>query len=870
MPRKPKALPLAKETELDPFERQFERALEHFTDPVWLGDHSPLAAPYFLGQTANTTSLSASARERGELFQRTVSQLAGQLEHELAQVLHVAYLARKANVDNVGLALSLNMGERTFYRVRQKAVKAIAFALYQAVSSPLRAETPILRELVGRSVPYHQALTVLDRGEAVYIVGPSGVGKTTLGAAIAAHWPARRVFWYTLRRDFNDQTSSLIFALGHLLRSLGAGNTWRQLVADRGVVDFDRVLSLLRYELELLRPEALLICIDEMDVLQDDRLEHVQILHLLEELRACGPLLLIGQRALIQADLALQLEGLETDALDILIRRCGISALDEASYQRLLLYTRGYPVLVQLVASLIQSGVDIETALATLPKTPSIEALFQRIWRRLGDAERALLMQLAVFRSAAPADAWRDHAAELATLQQRGLLLLDNQGGVQLLPHTKSAAYDHISADLRPHLHQMAADLRAARAEYVSAMHHALAAQQPALAVWLWFAHREQEIERGRGAAALEILRRIALTDLAEARDRTALQIARSELLQLAGDAEGAELELRNMVLPARSTLRAYVDYREGHLAEMQGRVEQSLQHYRAALETLVGLPQHNEVLVHSQMSFLHLYRLHDLTTAEQQALLARAKAEAFLGDIAAMRGHYRTALAHLLAAQRDIEEHGQDLAALSRVYSYLGALYGRLGEAALSLHFSAQAIECDRRRGDTVSPLYDVLNRATVLSVAGRPAEALTEAQQALAVAERLRHPYLISGLAAGVAEAQLGLAQWAEAEHFAQYSLSQEEEFFRAAALVVMAQVRHHQHRDGEAIALLQAAQENARDISDRFTEAAVCRVLGQVYLDTGARAAAHAALTAALTIYADLELEREIAAVQQLLTD
>jgi hypothetical protein len=33
----------------DPFARSVEIALEHFADPAWLGEHSPLAAPYFLG-----------------------------------------------------------------------------------------------------------------------------------------------------------------------------------------------------------------------------------------------------------------------------------------------------------------------------------------------------------------------------------------------------------------------------------------------------------------------------------------------------------------------------------------------------------------------------------------------------------------------------------------------------------------------------------------------------------------------------------------------------------------------------------------------------------------------------------------------------
>ncbi|MEZ4733361.1 MAG: hypothetical protein R3E79_40210 [Caldilineaceae bacterium] len=147
------------------------------------------------------------------------------------------------------------------------------------------------------------------------MIGPSGVGKTALAAAIAHQWTGTDahpslVFLFTLRTGLNDQFASFVFALSYFLRLHGTANTWRQLVADKGVIQPERVLGLLRHDLAQPRATPLLLCVDEVATLQVELPDHAQIIHLLEELRTQAPLLLIGEQMVIKTDQVYHLAGL--------------------------------------------------------------------------------------------------------------------------------------------------------------------------------------------------------------------------------------------------------------------------------------------------------------------------------------------------------------------------------------------------------------------------------------------------------------------------------------------------------------------------------------------------------------------------------
>jgi tetratricopeptide (TPR) repeat protein len=878
MPRKSRSLSPPNEGEPDLFARHVEAALEHIGDDDWLSEHSPLAAPYFLGQALSAQFEPFDRPQQGVALRRVLQEAAATLESDLQELLHVVYFERNPHLENVGLALTLHMSERTFYRTRTKAIGALASALNNRLLPSMRDETPIQRALIGRPGVLERVMAVLRSGRTFFLFGPGGMGKTTVGAVVWHQWSeialaeqrtaARRVFWYTLRPEVNDQAASLLFAIGSFLRAQGASALWRQLVADRGLSDLSRALALLRYDLESLPPATLLFCFDDVDVLLEENREHIQIIHLLEDLRTGAPLLLIGQRVTLENDEHLRLPGLDAAGLADLLAQIGAPPISGELQTQLLTITRGNPALALLFTMLLRDGDDAASALHALAQAPAVEVLFNRLWRRLRRQERELLMQLAVYRTPAPRDVWHRQSDLLAQLQQRELVQSFADGSVALPPHLHRITYERIPTEVLPLLHRQAADVYEARADYVSAMYHAVRGQQAARAVWLWYVHRHTATDAGRGAAALQILLRIAPADLPDDHDRAALRVARAELLALNGQSEEAAEELQFTVTAPHSLMRAYVRRYEASLLETQGRVQQALQKYREAIDLYTDLPQLGEVAARTQLSFLQHYRLHHPQQARREALLARAKADAFLGDLESIAGRYDAALDYLLSAKSKIESAGGELRDLSRVYSYLGTLYYRRADDESALHYLNQAIECDRQRGDQIGPLYDLLTRAAVHTMAGRHAQGLADAQQGLQSAERFKNSYLVAGFSAGVAEALLGLQRWSEAEYYAQYSLGQEEEFFRAAALVVLALIRCQQDQYAESLQLLAAALENAQQIEDRHTEAYIWKAFAQVYTRIGEPHQARDARQSALGIFKALGNRREMAALEPVL--
>lgn len=128
-----------------------------------------------VGGAAHTRQRS---RCRGELA-RLLRDCAATLDDELQALLQITYFPRNPAHDNVALALAMNISDRTFYRTRILAIKALARALHTAVVSSVRMERPVAGLTVGRDTLLTHAQLLLKAGRSLS-TWFDRIGKSTL------------------------------------------------------------------------------------------------------------------------------------------------------------------------------------------------------------------------------------------------------------------------------------------------------------------------------------------------------------------------------------------------------------------------------------------------------------------------------------------------------------------------------------------------------------------------------------------------------------------------------------------------------------------------------------------------------------------
>jgi tetratricopeptide (TPR) repeat protein len=845
----------------DAFVQAVEQALEKCNDAEWLGAHSPLAAPYFIGTLLDQAPAKADAgaathapARRGQALSAALRRAAAEVNDAQARVLSASFFQRKPTLNNTGVARELGMAEATYYRHRASAIEALARAFNQLVVPPLRAELPRVRHIVGRQVIINACFDALSQRHSVALTGRSGMGKTTIGSALAERWGRERAFWFTVRPGLNDSLSAFAFSLSYFLRGLGASNAWRQLAADHGTVNAERILGLIRHDLAELPDQPILICIDDSDQLRPEMRAHGQVIQFVEALGQMTPVLSLSQQPLFDAEQQFVLSGFSAEETTQLLALEGVIA-SEAEIRELHEATRGHPLLIKLSAMLLREG---EVA-RQLSGERSAQALFTRIWKRLSDEERAVLLALAVYRSPAPLDVWQSYSAALERLLRAELAQADGLGGVSVAAHMREFVRERIVPDALPALHLHAAAVREARGEYASAVHHYARAEQPALAVWLWFNHRAHELDKGHGPAARETFRSVRQSDLPNADDRRALAVIRSELALRLGEAEEAEAELTSKAWPTGDALTPLARELMGDAMQMQGRVEQALAQYRIGLEAMRDAYPRQAERLHAKIGHVYASRLRDLDHAREEALMALSHAFNFRGVVEEEAGNYAEALRNYEAALALASDMRGGAAARAITQSHLGPLFMRLGDADQAIANLTQSRDYARKAGEPVNGLYDALNLSSAYVVTGRYEEALALAQESLESAEAMKHTFLAASLAASAAEACLRLNKLDEAERFAYRSLREEEESHRPYVLTTLGGVAQARGDTAQAERLFSEAIESAQGASDRYAEAHAWLALAHAR-EVANAATAREAWSHALTLSEQLGLTAE----------
>ena len=893
------------------FEQQLKQALKYIQDTAWLGQHSVLASPYFLGavasaQTNVATHPANQAAARGAALWQALQHAAGSLWGETGPanreqietampailqspgspryaflVLELRYFHRFFKPRRLSQIWEEFLGESRaeFYRDLDIAIRLLGQALLAQLRPTFRLEQPPQwADFVGREAVRRQCLAVLRAGQSVALSGPGGVGKTTLGSVIAADWPADAVFWYTIRPTLTDHLNSLLYSLGYFLHRQGASHLWQMLAAgdaaaaESGVGDnVNLALGLLREDLAQL-PTAPLLCFDELDRLRPMDVEntppaHRQLLEFVDSLRGLVPLLIVGQRAVVDTDVHHALTGLPEPDLQRLLQNAHIT-LPRQEAARLRQYTDGNPRLLRLVMALYQQNAadgspDLTQMLAQLEQTPALQPLFDRLWLRTAAAERRLLQSLSVFRGPTPQDAWQAQAAAWDSLRQRGLLVMDEQGSVALWPALRDLIYAELSAELREQLHAQAAAVRAGRGEYTAAAYHLCQAGAVKQAITLWFPQRQQEIQRGQAAAALAVFQDISLRRLGK-KEQQALALLRAELYQLGGESVRGLADLEAVDWPETATVSVQARALQGAFQEALGQPEAALATYEAGMAAALEMQQ-QLLLLRERRARLHV-RQRQMPQAWREARLAQYEAENLQGVVQAEQGEYAAAYESYQRALAVAEGVGYD-AGIARTHRDLITLLSRQGKLDEVIAHAEQAIAYYNRIGDR-------LNQETVRSILSSTYIqtqqydlAVQAAGQALAFFERIGHTHGMGATAANLAEGYFGLGDMAQARRYALLVLQQEEPFTHPYALFTLGLVGQAEGKLEEAAHAFASSARLAAQNDDRFMLAYARRAQAELFLAQAQLLEAREAAAEALALFTDLGMAQEAAQTEEL---
>ena len=127
----------------------------------------------------------------------------------------------------------------------------------------------------------------------------------------------------------------------------------------------------------------------------------------------------MGQQQVLEMDDAIVLTGLDEAAAGALFAAMGAPPLSHSTWLHNRRHAR-QPSPAAAHCALRTRGDEPMGVLAESGRVPSMEALLHRIWRRMDESERSLALQLAVFRTPAPADAWASESAASDQLAARG------------------------------------------------------------------------------------------------------------------------------------------------------------------------------------------------------------------------------------------------------------------------------------------------------------------------------------------------------------------------------------------------------------------------------------------------------------------
>ena len=867
-------------------------ALKNYTDLQWLGKNSPLASPYFLGDFLNLVDYPETIAGRGRALQQVLFKAATfHFQDNLPtsrQALDRLVEKERSEMGNGGPVFSLLLldlryfrhyysprtlpnrvgaipdfmaiSKSAFFRYLDQARNQLQLNLLRMIRPNLRLEQPILTtSLVGREPILQACLSDLAQSHSVALSGIGGIGKTSLGIQIRESWPQKSVFWYTFRPGLNDYLTSILFALGHFLQKFGRTNLWSHLMANEGIIkNVQQAIGFLRADLQFDGGSSLLLCFDEVDLLQTNSSQprhgaHKLVLEFLDGLRKRTPLLLIGQRSMIDTDSHYVLQPLIKDDINQLILNSDVQPSDDL-VDTVYRVTHGNPRLVELLLSLLESGE--KDAVFSFAHLASIKPLFNRLWKRLDESEKQLLLNLAVFRSYVPIDELQGKSG-IDNLRQRQLIKIDEQGGCTIVPFFREMIYNDLSSEHLQLLHKQAANIRAEFGQYTQAAYHLTQAKSFQEAIQLWYDYQDVEIAQGNVGAANAVFEGIESKSVGKT-DRKKLKIIQNRLALLFGEAERVLSGMESYDWHIGEKLSVEAMRQLGEANWQLGKTEDSLENLQTAIDSLRDLFLET-VRLHTRRGQIS-FDLINYDLAEGEAIIAQAEIEVYLGVLKLARGQYKGAQPHFEKALR-LAKNVEDMGFIARIHYYLAMATGNLGDMKGAHQHAEVAMDYYKQIGDRLKLEGMRAELAGFYLNVGQFSEMIEPAERALNFFEGIKHDIWISHLTSNLAEAYFETGNLEIAETYALRAISSENIRVQPYAYYTLGQIQHAKHKPEAAEQSFLIGIETAEKTEDKFISAYLHRIYGLFFMKEGLTDKGLTLLEIALELFNLLNIPHEI---------
>jgi ATP/maltotriose-dependent transcriptional regulator MalT len=761
--------------------------------------------------------------------------------------------------------------------------------LLQSPPSLESMQPPEVSGFVGRNAELAHFAERLKTSHLAAITGLAGVGKTWLAAVLARQVAEPdQVFWYAFHEG--EGIDAPLWKLAGFLARRGQDDLWRMLQGTQqtgGQPPPTKVL--LDYLFQMVRGRRYLLCLDDLQLVEDDPLMG-QLVEMLRQAVRTGELsLIITSRHIphfLSAPEFEELPGLSVDDTRAFLEARGMP-LSKTLTTELHEQTGGNAQLLALAVEVLRRAQNPARVVAHLSEADDIERyLLREVDKSLTEKERKVMSAVAVLLgypgTCDAIEAVLDNGSVrriLIELGSRHLLTTSDGGwGKEYTQHAilKTFYYNLLERRERRSMHQRAGEfyeteepdpIKAAR-HYQKAQEHQRAAKLVTDDVWAL-------INQGQSHTLRQLLKPFTAEQL-DKEQWLAVNMARGELygfLRESKEAQESYQEARSQLAnlpdsPATRELKARACRGMGSLLEFES-PDDALEWSRRGLEELAGASVLEEALLHLRIGSI-LFTQGNLKSAQRElqeslSLLPeepsdwRASALGNLGVIYCSRG--------------DLDEGKKSFEQALEIYEHFKNLWGMIGarhNLAMVTEISGdwmgaiaeyqQALEQAERLGSLTRQTDIALALGILLTNKGETEAATQYLSKALELARRhnlrAEQVHILSWLA----ELQIRLGEWEtaeasleEAERLAEKTGTEHQlpEIYRGWAQVQLAQEAHR-----AALDYAERSVNLAREMGLEPEEGMSLRVLGQVLVASGERERAMEAFEKSLALLDDYD--------------